>query len=239
MKGDGEAHPLLSPDDEFADYENWDRGNWNGEKKQSEMLQYEYARSALKVGLELEASLGTNPFKFGVVGATDTHTALSTTREENNFGKTSIMEPSEDRWSDQVVPDPEGTGTGTYEFETIASGLQGVWARENTRESLWDAMKRKETYATTGSRMTVRVFAGWDFVEADVQRPDFAKIGYLGGVPMGGDLSKAPDDKAPKLMIRALRDPDGANLDRVQVIKGWLDGAGKLHERVYDVAVSG
>ena len=239
MKGDGEAHPLLSPDDEFADYEKWDRGNWNGEKKQSEMLQYEYARSALKVGLELEASLGTNPFKFGVVGATDTHTALSTTREENNFGKTSIMEPSEDRWSDQVVPDPEGTGTGTYEFETIASGLQGVWARENTRESVWDAMKRKETYATTGSRIMVRVFAGWDFVEADVQRPDFAKIGYLDGVPMGGDLSKAPDDKAPKLMIRALRDPDGANLDRVQVIKGWLDGAGKLHERVYDVAVSG
>ncbi len=238
MKGDGEAHPLLSPDDEFADYEKWDRGNWSGEKKQSEMLQYEYARSALKFGLELEANLGTNPFKFGVVGATDTHTGLSTTREENNFGKTSIMEPSPDRWSGQVVPDPEGTGTGTYEFETIASGLQGVWARENTRESLWDAMKRKETYATTGSRITVRVFAGWDFVEADVQRPDFAKIGYLGGVPMGGDLSKAPDDKAPKLMIRALRDPDGANLDRVQVIKGWLDGAGKLHERVYDVAVS-
>jgi len=238
MKGDGEAHPLLSPDDEFADYEQWDRGNWGGEKKQSEMLQYEYARSALKLGLELEASLGTNPFKFGAVGATDTHTALSTTREENNFGKTSIMEPSEDRWSGQVVPDPKETGTGTYEFETIASGLQGVWSRENTRESLWDAMKRKETYATTGTRMTVRVFAGWDFVEADVQRPDFARIGYQGGVPMGGDLSQAPDDKAPKLMIQALRDPDGANLDRVQVIKGWLDGAGKLRERVYDVAVS-
>jgi len=238
MKGDGEAHPLLSPDDEFADYEKWDRGNWGGEKKQSEMLQYEYVRSALKLGLELEASLGTNPYKFGVVGATDTHTALSTTREENNFGKSSVMEPGPERWSDPIVPDEEGTGTGTYGFETIASGLQGVWARENTRESLWDAMKRKETYATTGTRMTVRVFAGWDFVEADVQRPDFANAGYLGGVPMGGDLSKAPDDKAPKFMIRALRDPDGANLDRVQVIKGWLDGAGKLHERVYDVVVS-
>jgi hypothetical protein len=204
MKGDGEAHPFLSPNDEFADYENWDRGNWAGEVKKPEMLAHEYVRSALKIGLQQEERLGVNPFKFGLVGATDAHTSLATTREENYFGKASVMEPGPDRWAGQIVPDPEKVGTGTYEFETIASGLQGVWSRENTRESLWDAMKRKETYATTGTRMTVRVFAGWDYDEKDVLRPDFAKTGYLGGVPMGGDLMTAPDGKAPRLMIRAL-----------------------------------
>jgi len=238
MKGDGEAHPLLSPDDEFADYENWDRGNWAGEKKTPEMLPHEYARGALKIGLQMEEKLGVNPFKFGMVGATDSHTSLVTTREDNYFGKISLMEPGKERFAGQIVPDPEGVGTSTYEFETVASGLQGVWSRENTRESLWDAMNRKETYATTGSRITVRVFAGWDFDEKTVLRADFAKVGYRGGVPMGGDLKAAPAGKAPQLMIRALRDPDGANLDRVQIIKGWLDARGKLHERIYDVACS-
>ena len=238
MKGDGEAHPVLSPNDEFADYENWDRGNWNGDPKSPEMLQYEYVRSGLKVGLQMEKQLGINPFKFGMVGATDAHTSLSATREDNYFGKVPPMEPGPDRFKAQIVPDPQNKGTGTYEFETIASGLQGVWARENTRESLWGAMKRKETYATTGSRITVRVFAGWDYDKSDVQRPDFAETGYLGGVPMGGDLSSAPAGKSPRLMIRALRDADGANLDRMQIVKGWLDGSGKLQERIYDVACS-
>ena len=238
MKGDGEAHPILSPTDEFADYENWDRGNWNGEVKTPEMLPNEYVRSALKIGLQMEQKLGVNPFKFGVVGATDAHTSLSTTREENNFGKVSLMEPSADRFKGQIIPDPDEVGTATYEFETIASGLQGIWSRENTRESLWDAMQRKETYATTGTRMTVRVFGGWDYDEADVQRPDFASTGYLRGVPMGGDLTAAPKSKAPRLMVRAMRDPDGANLDRTQVIKGWLDSKGELQEQIYDVACS-
>ena len=238
IKGDGEAHPILSPNDEFADYENWDRSNWSGEKKTPEMLPQEYARSALKIGLEQEERLGVNPFKFGLVGASDSHTSLATTREENYFGKVSIMEPGPDRFYSPMIPDYEGTGNATYEFETIASGLQGVWARENTRGSLWDAMKRKETYATTGTRIRVRVFAGWNYDEADVLRPDFAKTGYLGGVPMGGDLTAAPDGKAPRLMMRALRDPDGANLDRVQIIKGWLDGNGELQEQIVDVACS-
>ncbi|MGD8796402.1 MAG: DUF3604 domain-containing protein [Thiohalophilus sp.] len=238
MKGDGEAHPLLSPEDEFADYENWDRGNWAGEKKTPEMLPHEYARSALKIGLQLEQKLGTNPFKFGMVGATDSHTSLATTREDNYFGKVSLMEPGPDRFKGQIVPDPQKVGTATYEFETIASGLQGVWSRENTRAALWDAMERKETYATTGTRITVRVFAGWDFDEKTVLRPDFAKVGYRHGVPMGGDLRNAPRGKAPNLMIRAVRDVDGANLDRVQIIKGWLDKKGKLHEKIYDVACS-
>lgn len=238
MKGDGEAHPILSPNDEFADYGNWDRGNWNGEPKRPEMLPHEYARGALKIGLKEEERLGVNPFKFGLVGATDAHTSLATTREDNYFGKVSVMEPSDDRFEAQIVPDPEGTGTGTYEFETLASGLQGVWARENSREALFDAMQRKETYATTGSRITVRFFAGWDYDQKDVLRPDFAKTGYLGGVPMGGDLTAAPEGKSPRFMIRALRDPDGANLDRIQVIKGWLDKAGALKEKIYDVACS-
>jgi hypothetical protein len=238
MKGDGEAHPFLSPNDEFADYENWDRGNWSGELKTSEMLPNEYARSALKLGLQMEERLGANPFKFGLIGATDSHTSLATTREDNYFGKVTIMEPGADRFGHQIIPDPEEVGTATYEFETIASGLQGVWARENTREALWDAMERKETYATTGSRITVRVFAGWDFAEDDVLRPDFAKTGYLGGVPMGGDLRSAPEGAATRLMVRAMRDPDGASLDRIQVVKGWLDGEGELHEQIYDVACS-
>ncbi len=238
MKGDGEAHPLLSPEDEFADYGTWDGGNWNGEPKTPEMLPNEYARSAFKLGLQLEQDLGVNPFKFGVVGATDSHTGLSTTREDNNFGKVPPMEPSNDRFDAQIVPDPENAGTGTYEFETLASGLQGVWARENTREALFDAMQRKETYATTGSRITVRVFAGWSFDPADVLRPDFAKTGYARGVPMGGDLNNLPDGAAPRIMIRALRDPDGANLDRIQIVKGWLDSSGELQETVVDVACS-
>lgn len=238
MKGDGEAHPLLSPEDEFADYENWDRGNWNGQKKTPAMLPHEYARGALKIGLQMEAKLGVNPFKFGLVGATDSHTSLATTREDNYFGKISVMEPGPDRFTAQIVPDPQEVGTATYEFETVASGLQGIWARENTREALWDAMKRKETYATTGSRITVRVFAGWNFKADDVLRPDFAKRGYLGGVPMGGDLRSAPSGKVTALMIRTLRDVDGANLDRIQVIKGWLDANGRVHEQIYDVVCS-
>jgi hypothetical protein len=236
MKGDGEAHPLLSPNDEFADYENWDRGNWAGEKKTPQMLPHEYARGGLKLGLQLEKELGVNPFKFGLVGATDSHTSLATTREDNNFGKIAMMEPKADRFNHEIVPDPQKVGTATYEFETIASGLQGIWSKENTRESLFDAMRKKETYATTGTRITVRVFGGWDYAANDVHNPNFAQIGYNKGVPMGGDLKAAADGKTPRLMVQAMKDPDGANLDRVQIIKGWLDKDGKTHERIYDVA---
>ena len=236
MKGDGEAHPLLSPNDEFANYENWDRGNWAGEKKTPQMLPHEYARGGLKLGLQLEKELGVNPFKFGLIGATDSHTSLATTREDNNFGKIAMMEPKADRFSHEIVPDPQKVGTATYEFETIASGLQGVWSKENTRESLFDAMRKKETYATTGTRISVRVFGGWDYAANDVHSPHFAQIGYSKGVPMGGDLKAAADGKTPRLMVQAMKDPDGANLDRVQIIKGWMDKDGKTHERIYDVA---
>jgi hypothetical protein len=238
MKGDGETHPLLSPEDEFADFETWDVSNISGSApKKDEMLQYEYARSALKLGLKLGAKLGANPYKFGMIGASDTHTGLSTTREENYFGKYMSTEPSPDRHNGEVIPSND-PALRIMTSQESASGLSAVWARENTRAALFDAMQRKEVYATSGTRIRVRVFGGWDFGPEDVGRPDFAEQGYRRGVPMGGDLWNAPDGKAPAFMVRALRDPDGANLDRLQVIKGWLDDDGKTHERVYDVAVS-
>jgi len=238
MKGDSEAHPLLSPEDEFADFETWDAVNIAGNPKEDGMLQYEYARSALRLGIQLAQKLGVNPFKFGMIGSSDTHTSLSTTREDNYFGKLPHLEPSAKR-SEEVMLRSTKTGeTVVSTWQLGASGLVAAWARENTRESIFDAMARKEVYATSGSRITVRVFAGWDFKADEVERQDFAREGYKRGVPMGSDLKKAPKGKAPTLMIRVLRDPDNANLDRVQVIKGWLDKKGLTHERIYDVACS-
>jgi hypothetical protein len=240
MKGDGEAHPFLSPNDEFADYGTWDKGDIAGLKpKEDWMLQYEYARSALQLGLELEEKLGVNPYKFGMVGSTDAHTSLATTRDENNWSKTPTMEPSADRWEHVVIASVAGDESlTTYSYDTLASGLAGVWARENTREALFDAMQKKETYATTGTRITVRFFGGWDYGEDDVFRPDAVEIGYDRGVPMGGDLAEAPSGKAPVFMVAAAKDPWSGNLDRLQVIKGWVDEHGARQERVYDVAVS-
>ncbi len=238
IKGDEETHPLLSPEDEFADFESWDVANIDGSApKEDGMLQYEYARSALKLGLALGRKLGANPFKFGLVGATDVHTGIPTSREENYFGKYAHTEPSAKRHDREVIPadDPK---LRILTSQEVASGLMAVWARENTRAALFDAMIRKEVYATTGTRIRVRVFGGWDFTSDDLHAADFAAIGYGGGVPMGGDLAKAPSGKAPRFLIRALRDPDWANLDRVQVIKGWVDAGGETHERIYDVAVS-
>jgi len=237
-KGTGEAHPALSPADEFAEFEIWDKSNLGGnEATSAAMLPGAYAREALKNGLAVDAKVGANPFKFGLLGSTDAHTALSTSAEDNFFGKTPSTEPSEHRWDHAAIPAmvPELITKG---WALGASGLAAVWARENTRAAIFDAMERREVYGTTGTRMTVRLFAGWDFAPADVERADFAADGYRRGVPMGGDLRHAPQGKSPTFLIRALRDPVGANLDRVQVVKGWLDAAGKTHERIYDVAVS-
>jgi len=235
IKGDGEAHPLLSPDDEFADFETMDTGNIAGtEAKTPEMLPGEYAREALKVGLRLEDKLGRNPFKFAMVGSTDAHTGIPTTREDNFFGKASIAEPTASRAEHVLIKSMVDPALDLLVKDTGASGLAAVWARENTRESIWDAFARKEVYATTGSRIRVRVFGGWDFAADEVERPDFAATGYARGVPMGGDLSTAPVGKAPTFMVRALRDPDNANLDRVQIIKGWFDGK-ETRELIYDI----
>ena len=236
IKGDGETHPLLSPNDEFADYGTWDKGNLDlTELKTDDMLAREYAREGLKNGLMLEAKLGTNPYKFGMVGATDSHTGLATAEEDNYFGKSVSVEPSKTRISHPFIKSKLSAIEG---YELVAAGYQGVWATDNTREALFDAMLRKETYATTGPRIPVRFFGGWDFTETDLHSRSPAFRGYEKGVPMGGDLTAAPEGKSPTFMVYALRDPVGANLDRIQIIKGWLDKDGKTQERVFDVAVS-
>ena len=242
IKGDGETLPALSPNDEFADYYTWEPASFSALTTTPEMLPKEYAREALKRGLAYEENIGANPFKFGMIGSTDAHTSIPATEEDSFFGKISPAEPSGDplRYEEIVNgrpnPDPE---VKTRLYESMAGGLTAIWARENTREALWDAMKRKEVFATTGTRLRVRVFGGWDLAEADLVRSNFAEHGYDHGVPMGGDLAKAPDGKAPTMLIRVLRDPDGANLDRIQIIKGWLDKDGKTHERIYDAACAG
>jgi hypothetical protein len=240
IKGDGEAHPSLSPNDEFANFETWDKGSFGPEPKTKDMLPREYAREALKRGLAYEAKLGVNPFKFGMVGSTDSHTSLSTAEENNFFGKASLVEPTADpiRFDEVIAGRPAPKGSQMFSRDTSASGLAAVWARENTREALWDAMARKEVFATTGTRIRVRVFGSFDFSEDDLNRSDFAKHGYDKGVPMGGDLTNAPEGKAPTFLIRAIRDVDGANLDRIQIVKGWLDEEGKPQEKVFDVAWS-
>ena len=237
-KGDSETHPFLSPNDEFADYETWDWGNLNlSEAKTKDMLEFEYVRSALKNGLQLEGELGANPYKFGVVGGTDSHTGLATVEEENYFGKIASMEPSPERTKRPFMQSPDGTLT-IMEYDVAAAGLSVVWATENTRSAIFDAMERRETYATTGPRMTVRFFGGWDFGPEDLQSRLLANVGYDKGVPMGGDLTSAPVGKAPTFLVGAVRDPIGANLDRIQIVKGWLDSNGDLQEQVFDVVWS-
>jgi hypothetical protein len=237
-KGTGEAHPYLSPNDEFANFEIWDKSNLDGSvAKTKDMLEYEYARSALKNGLALEAKLGVNPYKFGMIGSSDAHTGLSAMEEDNFFGKTAPQEPSPERMTKAFFKNPK-TGVTVMDWEVGASGYAAVWAMENTRESIFDAMQRRETYATTGPRMLVRFFGGWDYQPEDAKNRLPAAIGYSKGVPMGGDLNSAPKGKSPTFIAAALKDPIGANLDRIQIIKGWVDRTGKLQERIYDVAVS-
>ena len=241
IKGDGEAHPFLSPTDEFADFETWDRGNVTLEtRKTDDMLQYEYAREALKNGLRLARSLGTNPYQFGMVGSTDSHTALSTAAENNFFGKMAIDEPGGNRINQPMAGDVMGVPDFWRNWETSAAGYAAVWATENTREAIWDAMQRKEVYATTGPRMSVRFFGGWEFTETDASAHKLAAIGYARGEPMGSTLHPDPHSKerrsAPTFLVGALKDPLSGNLDRIQIVKGWLGANGDTHEKIYDVA---
>jgi hypothetical protein len=236
IKGDGEAHPLLSPDDEFADFETWDWANLDtSQAKTPEMLPGEYVRSGLQRGFQLETELGTNPFKFGLVGAGDAHTGLSTPDNDNFFGKFTAYEPSEHR-SNHLSKQNKELGIEYYSWRYITSGLTAVWATDNTRGAIFDAMERREVYATTGTRISVRFFGGWDFEAADANRRDLALVGYTKGVPMGADMH--PGEGSPSFLVYALRDPMGANLDRVQIVKGWLDADGTPREKVYDVAWS-
>jgi hypothetical protein len=199
------------------------------------MLEFEYGRSALKNGLKLGQTLGVNPYKFGLVGSSDAHTGLAAMEEDNFFGKTTPQEPSPERMLATFFDNP-ATGIKVMDWQVSSSGYAAVWATENTRASLWDAMQRRETYATTGPRMLVRFFGGWDFVAQDTNSRLPAQTGYTKGVPMGGELRAPPMGKSPTFLVAALKDPLGANLDRYQVVKGWLTRDGKLEEEVYDVA---
>ena len=232
IKGDSETHPWLSPDDAFADFETWN--GWGGKEpspdKPPEQVRYEYARSALQLGLSQLARKGVNPFQFGMIGSSDAHTGLAAVAEDNFWGKHAGAEPRAGRLFD------ERPTTG---WQANAAGYAGVWAGENTRASIFAALRRREVYATTGPRIVLRFFGGWTFDEADAVGADLAAAGYRDGVPMGGQLAAAPESGAPTFLVRALKDPDGANLDRVQIVKGWRAADGELHERVHDVAWSG
>ena len=236
-KGTSEQHPTLAPTDEFADFEIWDKGNLNVVPKEPGMIDYEYAREALKRGLLLEDEFGTNPFKFGMIGSTDAHTGISSTEENNFFGKFPASEPSPERSTGNAF---EFEGRFVKDWQLGASGLMAVWSQENTRASIWDAMKRKEVYGTTGTRIGLRFFGGWEFEEADALGRNPGTIGYGKGVPMGGDLLPAPEGaEAPSFLVAALKDPYSGNLDRIQIVKGWVDAEGEMQEKVFDVVWSG
>jgi hypothetical protein len=236
-KGNSETHPQLSPKDEFANFgiAGWDYGNLTleGERESEKMRPYMYLRGGLLQGLIHQKSTGENPFKFGMIGGTDVHNTLSAVEEENFMGKHVSQEPNADRWNHISK---EGLGKKRYFWQYESSGYAGVWAHENTRESLWDAMKRKEVYATSGTRLTVRFFGGWEYSINDLNNENTVSIGYSKGVPMGGDLPfNATKAKSPTFLVSALKDPLGGNLDRIQVVKGWLDVNGETHEKIFDV----
>jgi hypothetical protein len=244
-KGNSETHPSLSPNDEFAGdmgVIGWEYGNLTltDGPLTKEMLPTNYLRSGLLRGMEHEAKLGANPFKFGFVGSTDVHNSLTAIEEDNFFGKLPIQEPSPTRWEHKSKASSWDAKLGPekarYTWHYLAAGYAAVWATENTRESLWDAMKRREVYATSGTRMTLRFFGGWDFTAEDAHSRTLAATGYEKGVPMGGDLPKpAAGKKSPAFLVAAMKDPMFGNLDRIQIVKGWLDKDGKGQEKIFDV----
>ena len=236
IKGDAEAHPSLSPEDPFADFENWDETDINMNAKpadqRADMLSREYARPVLKRGLRQARRLGHNPYKFGLIGSTDSHTTLATAEDDNFYGKFPDSEPSPERLTNSM-------GDVLWNNrELSATGYAAIWSTANTREALFDALNRREVYATTGPRIVLRFFGGWDFDSGDVASADYAERGYRRGVPMGGDLTRPAAVTAPTFMVSAAKDPDGANLDRVQVIKGWIESDGTTSEQVYDVVLA-
>ncbi|WP_068006510.1 DUF3604 domain-containing protein [Pseudovibrio axinellae] len=235
IKGDSETHPKLSPQDEFADFETYtsyiQTGGGTYEAKPAD-----FVRSALKRGMAIEEKVGVNPYKFGMIGSTDAHTGIASAEEDNFWGKFAGDSVPAQKDGSHEEGGPIGNG-----WEMSASGLAAVWVNENTRDEIYAAFKRKEVYATTGPRIAVRMFAGWKFEDGAHDAEDLAKIGYAQGVPMGGDLLPQPENSqsAPSLLIRATKDPVAANLDRIQVVKGWVDSAGEQHEKVYNVSWAG
>ncbi|MEQ9146571.1 MAG: DUF3604 domain-containing protein [Parvibaculaceae bacterium] len=240
IKGDSETHPVLSPDDEFADFEPFNFYLQNKPQGPSyKPAVGDFMRSGLRRGLEIEQEIGVNPYQFGVIGSTDAHTSIPSAEEPNFWGKMATDSIPENKRYEGVLENEYTLGVETFDgWNYSAQGLAAVWATENTREAIFEAFTRRETYATTGPRMTLRVFGGWNYEPAAAEAVDLADVGYAGGVPMGGDVTGAPEDKAFQLLIRATKDPLDANLDRVQVIKGWVDADGTSHERIFDVAWS-
>ncbi|MGD8607687.1 MAG: DUF3604 domain-containing protein [Myxococcales bacterium] len=236
IKGDSETDPILSPNDDFADFEPF-RHAIDTEAIQSGAGPApadpgDFARSALKRGLEIEAKVGANPYKFGMIGSTDSHTGMASTEEDNFWGKTAFDSTPKNTFATYL-------GIKGFGADMSAAGLAGVWSEENTREALFEAIRRKEVYASTGPRVRLRFFGGWDFKTKDAGKKNLAEVGYKAGVPMGGDLTAAPKGKAPRFLVYAIKDPRGPNLDRIQIVKGWLDANGSGQERVYDVVWSG
>jgi len=229
IKGDSETHPLLSPTDEFADYETYPFV-LTPEGLTPDPTNGDYIRSGLKRGLELENSTGANPYKMGMIGSTDSHTGLSAVEESNFAGKGQHDSRPELR--------SQFTGLGSSKgWDMGAAGYAAVWASENTRQAIFDAFKRKEVYASTGPRIVLRFFGGFKFKAKDAGARDIAAVGYKKGVPMGGDL-RQKGKKPPSFLVVAAKDPNAANLDRIQIVKGWLNAAGGSEEKVYDAALS-
>lgn len=239
IKGDGETHPALSPGDQFADFETWDHGNLTSTvPKEEYMLKFEYARSALGMGLVLSDRTGVNPYQFGMIGSSDAHTGLAAVAENNFWGKFSIYEPGLLRLSHHpIVKGSSGKAYDLWAYETSASGYAAVWATDNTREALFDAMKRREVYATTGSRISLRFFGGWDFTKQDARHRNFVSIGYRRGVSMGGELAVAPPNSKPSFLIHVAKDPDGVDISIVQIVKGWFDESGQSRESISDLLI--
>ena len=239
IKGDSETHPGLTPDDEFAEFERFNFYLQAFPQAQGYQIQQgDTVRSALKSGLELKNDIGVNPFKVGMIGSTDAHTSIASAEESNFWGKVSTDSTPATKRRD----DPSGYADGKQSFHgwtMSASGLAAVWSTDNSRESIIAAMKRRETYATTGPRIQARMFAGWDFTVADAESAEIASIGYARGVPMGGALTAAPDETAPRFLLRATRGPIDHNLDRIQIIKGWTDNSGRAREKIFNVAWAG
>jgi hypothetical protein len=234
IKGDSETDPILSPNDEFADFAPFKHMLDSEALKSGAEPQLgpgDFARAALRRGLEIEAKVGANPYKFGMIGSTDSHTGMASAEENNFHGKTAFDSTPANKFD--TFLDIKGFGA-----DMSAAGLAGVWAEANNRSALFAAFQRKEVYASTGPRIRVRFFGGWSFADDDAAQKDIAQIGYDSGVPMGGDLTQAPEGKAPRFLVYAIKGPRGANLDRVQVVKGWLLEDGKTEEKVYNIAWS-
>jgi len=230
VKGASEVHPYLSPNDEFADFEQFNNMINVGMPSQ---IKYGYYRQALADGMILENKLGYNPFKYGVAAGSDSHSAFSSNEEFAFEGAHAAVDDTPaKRLNEEVNPSGEaGPVVGS-------SGLTAVWAQENTRASLFDAMKAKETYGTSGTMIRLRFFGGWDFPKNLVKDKNFIKMAYANGVPMGQDMPKKTSAKAPTFAVWALKDPESANLDRIQIIKSFINKWGRADEKIYNVALS-